>query len=113
MPTSPRTSRRMPGFSLLLAGMFGELMIAPLFGKSGGGLGPARAITAVMLLAALSVVGVGRAALVLFIGAMITHGLTSFSSASFVVVAAATSRFVFLCYVLGVVLWHVSMDPEV
>jgi len=47
----------MPGFSLLLAGMFGELMIAPLFGRSGGGLGPARVITAVMLLAALSVVG--------------------------------------------------------
>ena len=28
-------------------------------------------------------------------------------------VAPATSRFVFLCYALGVVVWHVSRDPEV
>ncbi len=100
----------MPGFSILLAAMFLELMLAPLFGMPAGGLRAARVFTAIVLLAALSVVGVGRAALVLFIPALVAQLLASYSGAPGVVLVAAVLRFLFLGYVLALVVRYVLSD---
>ena len=98
----------MPGFSFLLAGIFAELIVAPFFGRTSGGIVAARAITGILVLAGLSVVGLGRPALVLFIPTLIAQVLAIFSTAPSVTVAATTARCVFLCYVVGVIVWHVS-----
>lgn len=113
MPAASAANRRMPGFTVLLAAMFGELMIGPFFGRAAGDLGLARVTTAIMLVGALAVVGIGRAVLLLFIPALIAQVLAGYSTSSLVAVVAATSRLVFLCYVTSVVIWHVTRGAKV
>jgi len=108
MAASSPTDRRKPGFSFLLAGMFAELIVAPFFGRAPNGLVATRAIGVLLLLAALSVVGLGGTALVLFIPTLIAQVLAIYSTAPSAMVAATTARCVFLCYVVGAVVWHVS-----
>ena len=103
----------MPGFSVLLACIFGELMLAPIFMTAVGALRVARMVGAIVLLAALTVVGVRRAALVLFIPALVAQLLATQYDAWAVLAVAATGRLVCLCYVLGIVVWYVIRDRSV
>jgi hypothetical protein len=101
------TARRLPGFVFLLAAMLVELMVVPMLATTAAGLRTARMVAAIVLLAALSVVGLHRASLALFIPALIAHLLASYTSASFFTVASAALRLLFLCYVVALIVWRV------
>ncbi len=111
MPALWLTANRMPQFGFLLAAMFLELMLAPLLLDTNvGGFRAARVMTAIVLLAALPVVGLRLATLALFIPALIAQVVASYSSATSVLVASAMFRLLFLCYVVAILVWRVLRD---
>jgi hypothetical protein len=90
-----------------------EIMLAPLLATTFGWVDGARALTVIVLVAALSVVGLRRVTLMLFIPALIAHLMASRSNASPVVAASATLKLIFFGYVMARIVWHVLHDRSV
>jgi len=104
-----RTAR----FSILLVCMLVGLMLAPLFGESYTGYTIARIVGVLILLAALSVVGVHRLAIVLFVPTLVVQLVGHRSNVPIVVVTSVILRALFLAYVTGVIVWHVLRKPRI
>ena len=102
-----------PRFGILLLAMLAELTLTPFIIMASGTLTIARWIGVLVLLAALSVAGSHRAAVVLFSGAAIFHLASMVSEATAVAAAAETFRLLFLGYVLGLIVWRVARDRVV
>src|SRR5437773_11452826 len=79
-----RTAR----FSILLVCMLVGLMLAPLFGESDTGFTIARIVGVLILVAALSVVGVHRLAIVLFVPTLVVQLVGHRSNVPIVVVTS-------------------------
>ena len=107
------TSHRFTRFSLLLAGMLLELMLGPFLATTAGGLLAARVLTVIVMLAALSVVGLRRLTLVLFVPTLIVHLVAGHSNAPSVLAASATLRLLFFGYVTVDIVWRVLRDRTV
>src|SRR5205814_3849513 len=103
-----RTAR----FSILLVCMLVGLMLAPLFGESDTGFTIARIVGVLILVAALSVVGVHRLAIVLFVPTLVVQLVGHRSNVPIVVVTSVILRALFLAYVTGVIVWHVLRNPR-
>ena len=73
MPSLELTGDRSTRFAVLLLAIIAELMLAPLFGESEVGIGVARVMTGLVLVAALSAAGVRPATLLLFVPAIVVH----------------------------------------
>ena len=67
-------------------------------------------MAAVVLLAVLLVVGLRRATLALFMPALIAQVMASYLGTSSILVASATFRLLFLCYVVAILVWRVLRD---
>jgi hypothetical protein len=104
------TQARAPRFGILLVAMLAELTITPFIVMATGTLTIARWVGAIVLLAALSVAGSHRVAIVLFSGSLIFHLASMVSEATTVRATAETFRLLFLSYVLGLVVWRVVRD---
>jgi len=104
-----RTAR----FSILLVCMLVGLMLAPLFGESDTGFTIARIVGVLILLAALSVVGVHRLAIVLFVPTLVVQLVAHRSNVPIVVVTSVILRALFFAYVTGVIVWHVLRKPQI
>ncbi len=106
-------SNRLPGFSILLGTMLFELIAAPFLGAVSHDLVPVRLFTALVLLAALGAVGVGLSGVVLFIPALVSQLLASYSNTESVVLTAAAFRVLFLGYVIGGIVLHLLRGRKV
>src|SRR5438876_9614628 len=104
-----RTAR----FSILLVCMLVGLMLAPLFGESDTGFTIARIVGVLILVAALSVVGVHRLAIVLFVPTLVVQLVGHRSNVPIVVVTSVILRALFFAYVTGVIVWHVLRKPQI
>ena len=100
-------------FSILLVCMLVGLMLAPLFGESDTGFTIARIVGVLILLAALSVVGVHRLAIVLFVPTLVVQLVAHRSNVPIVVVTSVILRALFFAYVTGVIVWHVLRKPQI
>ena len=107
------TRARAPRFGILLLAMLAELTLAPFVIMATGTLTIARWIGVILLLAALSVAGSHRVAVVLFSGAAIFHFASMVSETTAVATAAEMFRLLFLGYVFGVIVWRVLRDRVV
>ncbi len=107
------TQARAPRFGILLLAMLAEITLTPFVIMVTGTLTIARWIGALLLLAALSVAGSHRAAVVLFSGAAIFHFASMVSGTTVVAGMAETFRLLFLGYVLGLIVWRVLRDRVV
>ena len=107
------TQTRAPRFGILLLAMLAELTLAPFVIMATGTLTIARWIGVIVLLAALSVAGSHRVAVVLFFGAAIFHFASMVSEMTAVATAAEMFRLLFLGYVFGVIVWRVLRDRVV
>jgi len=107
------TQARAPRFGILLLAMLAELTLAPFVILATGTLTIARWIGVILLLAALSVAGSHRVAVVLFSGAAIFHFASMVSETTAVATAAEMFRLLFLGYVFGVIVWRVLRDRVV
>ena len=107
------TQARAPRFGILLLAMLAELTLAPFVIMATGTLTIARWIGVIVLLAALSVAGSHRVAVVLFSGAAIFHFASMVSETTAVATAAEMFRLLFLGYVFGVIVWRVLRDRVV
>ena len=107
------TRARAPRFGILLLAMLAELTLAPFVIMATGTLTIARWIGVIVLLAALSVAGSHRVAVVLFSGAAIFHFASMVSETTAVATAAEMFRLLFLGYVFGVIVWRVLRDRVV
>src|SRR5262245_1246103 len=105
--------RHLPRFGFLLAAMIAELTVGPFIVLATSGLGIVRLLGVILLVAALLVAGSHRTAVVLFVAAVASHLVASFSPAILATAAAEAFRIVFLCYVLGLVVWHVLRDETI
>src|SRR5215475_7809441 len=101
---------RAPRFGILLLAMLAELTLAPFLVMATGTLTIARWAGVIVLLAALSVAGSHRMAVILFSGAAIFHLASMVSETTAVAAAAEAFRLLFLSYVLGLVVWRVVRD---
>ena len=113
MPLLQLTSNRVPRFVLLLLAIIAELMLAPLFSGSIFGLDAARVVTVLVLLAALSAVGVRPATLLFFIPAIALHLLGAYWDSTVIQVAALTLRVLFFSYATGLIVWHILHRSDV
>jgi hypothetical protein len=113
MPRLLRAGEQMPRFVVLLATMFLELLMAPLIAASPLGVSGARAVTSIILLAALLVVGANRFSLVIFGATFVSHVATIVSDNEFAHRVAPVLRFVFLLYVFARIMRHVLRDRNV
>src|SRR5947199_266005 len=100
-------------FSILLVCMLVGLMLAPLFGESDTGFTIARIVGVLILLAALSVVGVHRLAIVLFVPTLVVQLVAHRSNVPIVVVTSVILRALFFAYVTGAIVWHVLRKPHI
>ena len=100
-------------FSILLVCMLVGLMLAPLFGESDTGFTIARIVGVLILLAALSVVGVHRLAIVLFVPTLVVQLVAHRSNIPIVVVTSVILRGLFFAYVTGAIVWHVLRKPHI
>ena len=107
------TQARAPRFGILLLAMLAELTLAPFVILATGTLTIARWIGVILLLAALSVAGSHRVAVVLFSGAAIFHFASMVSETTAVATAAEMFRLLFLGYVFGIIVWRVLRDRVV
>ena len=113
MPLLQLSADRVPRFIVLLVAILTELMLAPLFSESVLGFDVARAITVVVLLAALSAAGVRPLGLLLFVPALAVHLLGGFWDSTVIHVAALILRAVFFSYATGLIVWHVLHRSDV
>jgi hypothetical protein len=107
------TQARAPRFGILLLAMLAELTLTPFVVMATGTLTIARWIGVIVLLAALSVAGSHRVAVVLFFGAAIFHFASMVSETTAIAAAAETFRLLFLGYVFGIIVWRVIRDRVV
>jgi len=113
VPSLQLTWDRVPRFVLLLVAIIAELMVAPLFTGSIAGLDATRIVTGLLLLAALSAVGVRPATLLLFVPAIALHLLGAYWGSTAIHLEETALRAVFFSYALGLIIWHVLHRPEV
>jgi hypothetical protein len=101
------TGRRYPRFLLLLIAMLSELTIAPFLELLPSGPVLVQLVTGSVLLAALAVAGSRRIAVSLFSAALLVHLTAAVRPDAVILAAAHAFRLVFLCYVVGLVLYRV------
>jgi hypothetical protein len=102
-----------PRFALLLAAMFLELLLVPVFAVVVGGLQVERVLMGIVLLTAVAVTGFRFLALGLLLPALVAQMVSTTSDVFAVHVAAALLRTAFLCYVVAVVGLHVLRDRRI
>src|SRR5262245_61262851 len=107
------TGRRYPRFVLLLIAMLSELTLAPFIELLPRGPDLVQLVTASVLIAALGVAGSRRIAVTLFSAALLVHLTAAVTPDAAIVAAAHALRLVFLCYVVGLVLYRVLMERAV
>jgi Ion channel len=107
------TVDRLPRFGFLLAAMVAEVVLGPFIVMGTQSLTTVRLLAVVVLLAALSVAGSGRIAVVLFAVAVSAHFLWIISPRTDIAAMSEAARFVFLCYVLAVLVRRVMRDRVV
>ena len=107
------TVANLPRFGILLIAMFLELVLAPMLAATAPGLVAARVVGGVVLLAALSVVGVRRQSVLLVVVVLIGEVLVRFSHAFSVVAMSHTLRLLFFVYVLALIVWQVMREQSV
>jgi hypothetical protein len=107
------TGRRYPRFVLLLVAMLSELTLAPFMELLPGGPVLVQLVTASVLIAALAVAGSRRIAVTLFSAALLVHVTAAVTADAAIVAAGNALRLVFLCYVVGLVLYRVLMERAV
>ena len=107
------SSDRVPRFIILLVAIIAELMLAPIFSGSVLGMDAARVVTALLLFATLSAVGMRPAILVLFVPAIAWHLLDAYWAGTAVHVEALTVRILFFSYATGLIVWHVMHRSDV
>lgn len=112
MPALPLTIRR-GSFLLLLLAMLAELALAPVLGMLPDGLPVARALTVLVLVAALLVAGLARLDVALFLATVAAELLALLSGAAPLHVLAATLRLAFLCRVLALLIQGVLTQRSV
>jgi hypothetical protein len=103
----------LPRFGFLLTAMVAELTLGPLIVMGTQSLATVRLLAAVVLLAALTVAGSRRIAVVLFAIALAAHGLSIVSPRTDIAAVSEAARFVFLCYVVAVLVRRVMRDRVV
>jgi|SRR5262245_54554990 len=107
------TVDRLPRFGFLLAAMVAEVVLGPFIVMATKSLTTVRLLAAVVLLAALSVAGSRRIAVILFTVAVSAHFLWIISPRTDIAALSEAARFVFLCYVLAVLVRRVMRDRVV
>jgi hypothetical protein len=93
--------------------MFAELMFAPVFGRIVGGLLIFRAITVIVLLAALSAAGVRRTVLFLCVPVLVIDMVASYAGVVSVEVVSTLLHALFLACVFGFILSRVARADAV
>ena len=97
----------LPRFGFLLAAMLAELTLGPLIVMGTNSITIVRVIAGVVLIAALLVAGSRRVPVILFVAALVSHVLSSFSPRTDLAAVSEVARLVFLCYVMLVLVRHV------
>jgi len=113
LPLLQLKAARVPRFIVLLVAIVAELMLAPLFSRSVLGLDVAWVVTVLVLLAALSAVGVRPLTLLLFVPTVALHLLGGYWSGTAIRVEAITLRVLFLGYATGLIVWHILRRSDV
>jgi hypothetical protein len=113
VPSLHTTFDRAPRFVLLLVVILADLMVAPLFAGSVGGLRTTQALSAVMLIAALWAAGAHRPAVALFVPTLLAQTLAVYSAGESMQTAAMSLRIVFFAYTTGVIMWRTLREPDV
>ncbi len=102
-----------PWYSVLLACMLLQLVLAPVFQASSVGLNGERALGTITLLAALFAVRARGLAILVLLPTLALQVLADHSANSDVLNIAVALRLVFMCFVFGLILWRVLHERRV
>ena len=107
MPTPASLASRMPWYSVLLACMLLQLILAPIFQASAIGLNGERVLGVITLLAAVLAVNVRVLAIIIVLPTLAFQVVADYSTSAYALNMAVALRFVFMWFVFGLVLWRV------
>ena len=110
---SENENERVIRFSILLVCMLAELMLSPILDRDATTVRTSHLLGVLILLAALSVVGIRRGAVVLFIGAMIGQLILLRWNGPLILFGTAIVRLLFYAWVTVVIVWRVLHEPGI
>ncbi len=108
-----RMTAQTPLFLLLLAAMLLEILLVPVIYASSAGVAGARAVTGIVLVAALFTIGARRGPIVLLGATLAGHVLEFVHPEAAIQILAATVRVAFLAYVGVAVIARVLRERNV